>query len=87
MKVMRLTMMSFGMFMGVFAIILNSIGVTLEFVYLFMGIAIGSAVPPLYLCVNWNKASSSGAVAGAIAGADAALSAFFGNAYSCCDNR
>ena len=67
-KVTRVTMIVFGLLMGVFAILLTRVGVTLEFVYYFMGIAIGGAVPPIYYCVNWNKASSKGAISGAIAG-------------------
>jgi hypothetical protein len=61
-------MLAFGLCMGVLAIILNAIGVTLGFVYLFMGIAIGGAVAPIYCCVNWDKASAAGAIAGSIAG-------------------
>ncbi len=67
-KVTRLTVLSFGLLMGLLAIILTFAGVTLEFTYYFMGIAIGGAVPPIYFCVNWNKASSNGAISGAITG-------------------
>lgn len=67
-KITRATMIIFGLLMGVLAILLTRVGVTLEFVYYFMGIAIAGAVPPIYFCVNWNKASSKGAIAGAITG-------------------
>lgn len=75
-KVTRVTMIVFGLLMGVFAILLTRVGVTLEFVYYFMGIAIGGAVPPIYFCVNWNKASSKGAISGAIAGSFCGLASW-----------
>jgi Na+/proline symporter len=67
-KVTRISIVVFGLLMGVLAIILLEIRTTLGFVYLFMGIAIGGAVPPIYCCLTWTKASSTGAVAGAIIG-------------------
>lgn len=67
-RVTRICMLAFGLCMGVLAIILNAIGVTLGFVYLFMGIAIGGAVAPIYFCVNWDKASATGAIAGSVSG-------------------
>lgn len=54
--------------MGVFAIALNEIGLNLGWVYLFMGVVIGSAVAPLWNMMTWKKASGTGAVIAAWSG-------------------
>lgn len=56
------------MLMGVLAIVLFEIGLSLGWVYLFMGIAIGGAVAPIYMALVWSKASAVGAITGAISG-------------------
>jgi hypothetical protein len=58
----------FGLFMGIFAIVLQVIGLNLGWVYLFMGIVIGSAVCPLWNLMTWKKASGTGAVIAAWSG-------------------
>ena len=67
-KMSRYGIIGFGLFMGVLAIILFEIGLSLGWVYLFMGIAIGGAVAPIYFCLTWSKASATGAIVGAISG-------------------
>lgn len=67
-RVSRYVIVAFGLLMGVLAIILFQIGLSLGWVYLFMGIAIGGAVGPIYMCLVWDKASATGAIAGAISG-------------------
>lgn len=47
---------------GVIAIILLEIGLNLGWVYLVMGIIIGSAVFPLAACITWKKCSAVAAV-------------------------
>ena len=64
MNVSRYAIVGYGVFMGVIAIILNEIGLNLGWVYLFMGIIIGSAVFPIYACLTWNKTSATAAIAG-----------------------
>ena len=64
----RVMIVAFGLFMGCLAIILFEIGLSLGWVYLFMGIAIGGAVFPIYACLTWKKASATGAIVGAIIG-------------------
>ncbi len=49
-------------------IALNALGVNLGWVYLFMGIVIGSAVVPLWNMMTWEKASGTGAVLAAWSG-------------------
>ena len=66
--VSRIVIVLFGLFMGVLSIILNEIGLNLGWVYLFMGIVIGSAVIPLWNLMTWDKASGKGAVIAAWSG-------------------
>ncbi len=61
-------MFLFGCFMGVLAILLNKAGVSLGWMYLAMGVFIGSAVMPVAFLLLWNKANAKGAMTGAIAG-------------------
>lgn len=71
--VSRCVIVVFGLLMGVFAIILQTIGLNLGWVYLFMGVVIGSAVIPLWNLMTWDKASGSGAVIAAWGGLVLAL--------------
>jgi len=66
--VSRIVIVCFGIFMGLFSIVLNVIGLNLGWVYLFMGICIGSAVIPLWNMMTWDKASGKGAVIAAWSG-------------------
>mmetsp|Transcript_24090 Transcript_24090/g.32035 ORF Transcript_24090/g.32035 Transcript_24090/m.32035 type:complete len:698 (+) Transcript_24090:109-2202(+) len=66
--VSRVVIVGFGLFMGCFAIVLNEIGLNLGWVYLFMGVVIGSAVIPLWNMMTWSKASGKGAVIAAWSG-------------------
>jgi hypothetical protein len=63
----------FCIFMGVFAVILNLLGLGLGWVYLFMGIVIGSAVIPLWNMMMWSDANATGAIVAAWVGQIAAL--------------
>ncbi|CAN0306514.1 unnamed protein product, partial [Scytosiphon promiscuus] len=67
-KVSRVTVLVFGALMGVLSIGLNEIGLSLGWVYLFMGVVIGSAVVPVSMVLTWKKATAKGAIAGAILG-------------------
>merc|ERR1719251_824832 len=60
--VSRIIIIVFGLIMGAFSIALFEMGLNLGWVYLFMGIVIGSAVAPLWFLLNWSKASGKGAV-------------------------
>jgi len=59
--------------MGGFAVALNALGLDLNFVYLFMGILIGSAVVPLWNMLMWSKANATGAIVAAWGGMALAL--------------
>ena len=66
--VSRVVIVVFGLFMGVFSILLFEIGLNLGWVYLFMGVVIGSAVIPLWNMMTWKKASGTGAIIAAWSG-------------------
>jgi len=66
--VSRIVVVGFGLVMGALAILLYELGLNLGWVYLFMGIVIGSAVCPLWNMMTWSKASGTGAVVAAWAG-------------------
>jgi hypothetical protein len=74
--VSRVTIVVFGLLMGALAIALFYMGLNLGWVYLFMGIIIGSAVCPLWNMMTWDKASGTGAVIAAWSGLILALSAW-----------
>ena len=67
-KVSRATIVAFGLGMGGLAVVLLSMGLSLGFVYLAMGILIGSAVVPIALTILWSKTNKVAATAGAVIG-------------------
>lgn len=75
-RVSRFVIVGFGLFMGVLAIILFKIGLSLGWVYLFMGIAIGGAVAPIYMALVWSKASAAGAITGCLSGLGLGITAW-----------
>ena len=64
----RLGVAYFAVVMGVLTIIMQIIGLSLGFVYLAMGVIIGSAVIPMCYAVLWDKCTGKAASAGAIGG-------------------
>merc|ERR1719223_1624093 len=75
-KVSRIVIVVFGLFMGALSILLDWLGLNLGWVYLFMGIVIGSAVIPLWNLMTWDKASGTGAVIAAWGGLVLAVSSW-----------
>lgn len=67
-KVSRSIVLAFGCFMGILAVILNKAGVSLGWMYLAMGVFIGSAVMPIAFMLLWRKANALGAILGTISG-------------------
>ena len=67
-KVSRGAIVGFGLGMGGLAVVLLGMGLSLGFVYLAMGILIGSAVIPIALTITWSKTTRAGAVSGALIG-------------------
>lgn len=67
-KVSRGVVLGFGCFMGLLAVILNKAGVSLGWMYLAMGVLIGSAVLPIAFMLLWRRANAIGAILGTIFG-------------------
>lgn len=72
----RMVILFFGLFMGVLGVVLQKIGLSLNFIYLAMGIFIGPAVIPVAFSISWGRASAKGAISGAILGLICGLSAW-----------
>ena len=81
-KVSRGAIVGFGLGMGGLAVILLGMGLSLGFVYLAMGILIGSAVIPIALTITWSKTTRAGAVSGALVGVCLSLATWTGVAAS-----
>ncbi|CAL5436042.1 unnamed protein product [Camellia sinensis] len=60
--------LGFRCFMGFLAVILNKAGVSLGWMYLAMGVFIGSVVLPIAFMLLWRKANAIGAILGTIIG-------------------
>jgi Na+/proline symporter len=73
-NISRIVIIVFGLLMGGLSILLDVMGLNLGWVYLFMGIIIGSAVIPLWNMMTWSKASGTGAVIAAWSGLILAIS-------------
>lgn len=58
----------YAVFMGLAGTIFKFIGVSMGWLYLFMGVLLGSAVVPIALCITWKKASKVGCMVGAVSG-------------------
>ncbi|KAK4741272.1 hypothetical protein SAY87_024860 [Trapa incisa] len=67
-QISRSIILGFGCFMGLLAVILNKAGVSLGWMYLAMGVIIGSAVMPIAFMLLWRKANAFGAILGTISG-------------------
>ncbi|KAF3947594.1 hypothetical protein CMV_026292 [Castanea mollissima] len=67
-RVSRGVVLAFGCFMGLLAVILNKAGVSLGWMYLAMGVLIGSAVLPIAFMLLWRKANAIGAILGTVSG-------------------
>jgi Na+(H+)/acetate symporter ActP len=67
-QVSRIVVVLFGLVMGALSCILHIAGISLNWLFLLMGILIGPAVPPLSFCLTWRKATRAGAVSGAVSG-------------------
>mgnify|MGYP003684421691 CR=1 FL=1 len=65
-RLSRYVILAFGLLMGVLAVILNQIGISLGWVYLFMGIVIGGGVVPTALCLTWSKTNGKAATASVV---------------------
>eukprot|EP00168_Porphyra_purpurea_P013937 TRINITY_DN392_c0_g2_i1.p2 TRINITY_DN392_c0_g2~~TRINITY_DN392_c0_g2_i1.p2 ORF type:complete len:319 (+),score=149.95 TRINITY_DN392_c0_g2_i1:52-957(+) len=78
--VSRIAIVAFGLLMGVLGIALNAVDIGLGWVYLGMGVIIGSAVAPVAMSISWAKCSGTGAIAGAVGGLVLAIASWLGYA-------
>lgn len=67
-RVSRCVVLGFGCFMGLLAVILNKAGVSLGWMYLAMGVLVGSAVVPIAFMLLWRRANAVGAILGTTVG-------------------
>ncbi len=81
-KISRITIIGFGLGMGGLAVLLLHMGLSLGFVYLAMGIIIGSAVIPIALTILWRRTHRVAATSGAIIGLFVALITWISVAFS-----
>lgn len=58
----------FAIVMGLAGTIFYYIGVSMGWLYTFMGVILGSAVVPIAICVTWSKANKWGSIIGALVG-------------------
>ncbi len=67
-RISRFAILVFGIGMGVLASLLFHSGFSLQYVYLMMGILIGSAVAPISFAILWKKTNKYAATSAAIVG-------------------
>ncbi|KAJ7597393.1 urea transporter [Mycena floridula] len=75
-RMVHLMVAFYGVVIAISGIIFFYIGVSMGWLYLFMGVLLGSAVAPIALCITWRKANKWGCIGGAIAGLAAGLIAW-----------
>ncbi|KAI0254582.1 urea transporter [Lactifluus subvellereus] len=58
----------FALCMGLAGLIFFYIGISMGWLYTFMGVILGSAVVPIALCITWSRANKWGCLGGSLAG-------------------
>ncbi|KZT57370.1 urea transporter [Calocera cornea HHB12733] len=58
----------YAIVMGFCGLIFYYIGISMGWLYLFMGTMLGSAVVPIAMCITWRKANRTGCMVGAVGG-------------------
>merc|ERR1719183_3240570 len=79
-RVMKFFCCLFAVFMGFLAVVLQTIGLGLGFVYMSMGIFVGPAVAPAAMAILMEKASAQACTFGALAGLCGGLTTWVGTA-------
>ena len=82
MKISRYSILGFGLGMGVLASLLFMSEISLQYVYLAMGVLIGSAVAPISLAILWKNTNRYAATTAAIIGLGCGVSVWLGYAFS-----
>lgn len=68
--------------LGVLGVIFQAIGISMGWLYTFMGIIIAPAVFPVFACLTWNKANRMGALVGMISGLALGITAWLVTAHA-----
>ena len=76
-----MAILGFGLGMGVLSSILFVSGISLQYLYLAMGVFIGSAVAPISLAILWKKTNRNAATLGALAGLVIGISSWLAVSY------
>ena len=82
MKISRYSILGFGLGMGALASLLFMSEISLQYVYLAMGVLIGSAVAPISLAILWKNTNRYAATAAAIIGLGSGVTVWLGYAFS-----
>jgi SSS family transporter len=75
-KVSHAMVALFAVCMGLAGLIFYYIGISMGWLYTFMGVILGSGVVPIALCITWSRANKWGCIGGSIAGFFAGLIAW-----------
>lgn len=67
-KISHAMVVFFALCMGLAGLIFYFIGISMGWLYTFMGVILGSAVVPIALCITWSRANKWGCIGGAISG-------------------
>ncbi len=81
-RISRISIMAFGVLIGVLVSVLFHIGSSLQYVYLTMGIIIGSSVIPISIALVWKKTNKNAIIAGALAGLSLGICTWLLTAYT-----
>ncbi|KAN0082797.1 Sodium:solute symporter family domain containing protein [Tylopilus felleus] len=77
-RMSHLGVVIFALVMGIAGTIFYYIGVSMGWLYTFMGVILGSGVVPIALCITWSKANRVGCIAGAVIGFFAGVAVWLG---------
>ncbi|KAJ7244394.1 urea transporter [Mycena haematopus] len=75
-RVSHLMVAFYALVIGLAGLIFFYIGVSMGWLYTFMGVILGSGVAPIALCITWRKANKMGCIVGALAGFAAGIIAW-----------
>ena len=80
-RVSRFAILLFGVGMGILGSMLFQLGVSLQYVYLMMGVLIGSAVAPISLSILWGRTNRHAATTAVLSGLVLGVTVWLGTAY------
>jgi len=82
MKISRFSILGFGLGMGALASLLFMSSISLQYVYLAMGVLIGAAVAPISLAILWKNTNRYAATSAAIIGLGCGVTVWLGYAFN-----